>query len=116
MTPEAEFNQLFTRMYELCEEQEWGDPFSYARSREIHMANRLGAMPVLEALLASWNRVLKSSAIGITIRYLYREFLRTEVLDRLAQSRLGTPKREWKQDRLPLVLHTPRTHYRTQQL
>ena len=42
MTPEAEFNQLFTRMYDLCEEQEWGDPFSYARSREIHMANRLG--------------------------------------------------------------------------
>ena len=29
-------------MYQLCEEQGWGDPFSYARSREIHMAGVLG--------------------------------------------------------------------------
>ena len=33
---------LFERMYEICEENNWGDPFSYARSREIHMANLLG--------------------------------------------------------------------------
>ena len=25
-------------MYNLCIDNEWGDPFSYARSREIHMA------------------------------------------------------------------------------
>ena len=25
-------------MYEVCERNEWGDPFSYARSREIHMS------------------------------------------------------------------------------
>ena len=29
-------------MYALCEANEWGDPFSYARSREIHMAGILG--------------------------------------------------------------------------
>lgn len=41
-TPEAEFDYLFERMHELCEIHSWGDPFSYARAREIHMANRLG--------------------------------------------------------------------------
>lgn len=40
-TPEDEFSQLFERMYELCRLNQWGDPFSYARSREIHLANRL---------------------------------------------------------------------------
>jgi len=29
-------------MYDLCKEQGWGDPFSYARSREIYMAGLLG--------------------------------------------------------------------------
>lgn len=42
MTPQEEFAQLFKRMYQICEQQQWGDPFSYARSREIHMANTLG--------------------------------------------------------------------------
>ena len=41
MTPTEEFVKLFERMYELCEENEWGDPFSYARSREIHIAGTL---------------------------------------------------------------------------
>jgi len=41
-TPEAEFKYLFERMYELCKINCWGDPFSYARGREIHMANHLG--------------------------------------------------------------------------
>jgi len=41
-TPQAEFNHLFKRMHKLCEINCWGDPFSYARSREIHMAIRLG--------------------------------------------------------------------------
>ena len=41
MTPQQEFAELFKRMYQICEEQQWGDPFSYARSREIHMANIL---------------------------------------------------------------------------
>ena len=29
-------------MYTLCEENNWGAPFSYARSRAIHMAGVLG--------------------------------------------------------------------------
>ena len=29
-------------MYQICEENNWGDPFSYARSREIHLAGLLG--------------------------------------------------------------------------
>ena len=41
-TPEAEFAYCFERMYELCRVNGWGDPFSYARSREIHLANKLG--------------------------------------------------------------------------
>ena len=36
-----EFKNLFERMYELCEAEGWGDPFSYARSREIHIAGTL---------------------------------------------------------------------------
>lgn len=39
---QQEYNELFKRMWDLCKEHEWGDPFSYARSREIHMANHLG--------------------------------------------------------------------------
>jgi len=42
MTPSEEFAKLFERMYELCKENDWGDPFSYARSREIHIAGTLG--------------------------------------------------------------------------
>lgn len=42
MTPEQKFQQLFEDMYQLCQEQGWGDPFSYARSREIHLAGILG--------------------------------------------------------------------------
>ena len=42
MTPEQKFQELFEEMYQLCDEQGWGDPFSYARSREIHMAGTLG--------------------------------------------------------------------------
>jgi hypothetical protein len=41
-TPEQKFQNLFEDMYELCEQQGWGDPFSYARSREIHLAGILG--------------------------------------------------------------------------
>ena len=34
MNPEQKYQQLFEEMYSLCEENNWGDPFSYARSRE----------------------------------------------------------------------------------
>lgn len=42
MTPEQEYRNLYERMAELCEEQGWGDPFSYARSKEIYAATVLG--------------------------------------------------------------------------
>lgn len=42
MTPEEEFRYLYERMAQLCEEQGWGDPFSYARSKEIYAATVLG--------------------------------------------------------------------------
>ena len=42
MTPVEEYTKLYERIYELCEENSWGDPFSYARAREIHMAGILG--------------------------------------------------------------------------
>ena len=42
VSSQAQFAQLFEQMYALCKKEGWGDPFSYARSREIHMANTLG--------------------------------------------------------------------------
>lgn len=41
-TPEQKFRELYEEMFDLCEEHGWGDPFSYARSKEIHMAGLLG--------------------------------------------------------------------------
>lgn len=41
-TPEQKFRELYEQMFDLCEENGWGDPFSYARSKEIHMAGLLG--------------------------------------------------------------------------
>ena len=42
MTPEQQYKEAFETLYVLCEDNGWGDPFSYARSREIHMATTLG--------------------------------------------------------------------------
>ena len=39
--PTEEFAMLFEKMYKLCDKQGWDDPFSYARSREIHIAGTL---------------------------------------------------------------------------
>lgn len=41
-SPERRYQHLFEEMYKLCQQQGWGDPFSYARSREIHLASVLG--------------------------------------------------------------------------
>ena len=35
------FNELYKQMYDICKKNNWGDPFSYARSKEIYMANFL---------------------------------------------------------------------------
>lgn len=42
MTPEERYIQLYREMHDLCQQQGWGDPFSYARSREIYLAGVLG--------------------------------------------------------------------------
>jgi hypothetical protein len=42
MTPEKKFKKLYEDMFKLCLDNDWGDPFSYARSREIHIAGILG--------------------------------------------------------------------------
>ena len=101
MRPEAQFNDLFVRMYQLCQENKWGDPFSYARSREIHMANHLGHTIAKDysgsdATDAEGNPVEYKSTIGTTIRATYNgisvhptweaqlEYLRTEKIGKYA--------------------------------
>ena len=42
MNPEQHFKSLYEDMFHLCKKNDWGDPFSYARSREIHIAGTLG--------------------------------------------------------------------------
>ena len=42
MTPEKKFQELYKQMWDLCQENEWGDPFSYARAKEIYATCLLG--------------------------------------------------------------------------
>jgi len=42
MTPEEHYRSLYEQMARLCREQRWGDPFSYARAKEIYAATMLG--------------------------------------------------------------------------
>ena len=42
MTPEEKYRHLYKELANLCEKQGWGDPFSYARSKEILAALILG--------------------------------------------------------------------------
>jgi hypothetical protein len=42
VTPEQKFKQMYKEMADLCEENGWGDPFSYARAKEIYAACKLG--------------------------------------------------------------------------
>lgn len=39
---EQQYKILYEMMHTLCETNNWGDPFSYARSREIYQAIELG--------------------------------------------------------------------------
>ena len=38
MSPEEKFAKIYKEMADLCEENGWGDPFSYARAKEIYAA------------------------------------------------------------------------------
>lgn len=42
MTPEEAYIYHLEQAANICEQQGWGDPFSYARSKEIYAAIRLG--------------------------------------------------------------------------
>jgi len=42
MTPEQQFKELYKQMWDLCQENGYGDPFSYARSKEIYATCVLG--------------------------------------------------------------------------
>ena len=42
MTPEEQYAYHYRAMAKICLDQGWGDPFSYARSKEILAANKLG--------------------------------------------------------------------------
>lgn len=42
LTPEEQYSTLYKLMYEVCEQNGWGDPTSYSRSKEILMANEFG--------------------------------------------------------------------------
>lgn len=42
MTAQERYFQLYEELHDLCQEQGWGDPFSYARSREIYISAKLG--------------------------------------------------------------------------
>jgi hypothetical protein len=41
MTPEEKYRKLYEQMYKLCQKNNWGDPFSYSRGKEIYMATVL---------------------------------------------------------------------------
>tara|TARA_A100001015_G_scaffold205131_1_gene229341 strand:- start:296 stop:805 length:510 start_codon:yes stop_codon:yes gene_type:complete len=41
-TDKERFSELYQEMYKICNKNNWGDPFSYARGKEIYMANKLG--------------------------------------------------------------------------
>ena len=50
MTPEQKFAKLYKEMWDLCQENDWGDPFSYARAKEIYATCALGhSMPGADA-------------------------------------------------------------------
>lgn len=69
MKPEQEYKELYERMATLCAEQKWGDPFSYARSKEIYAAIALGhtvatTLSGADAINAAGQEVEYKSTIG----------------------------------------------------
>ena len=40
-TDEELYIELYKQMYDICKRNNWGDPFSYARAKEIYIANFL---------------------------------------------------------------------------
>ncbi len=76
MKPEQEYKELYERMAALCAEQKWGDPFSYARSKEIYAAIALGhkVAPTLsgaDAINAAGQEVEYKSTISNKVKGSY---------------------------------------------
>ena len=42
ITPQKQFQIYWEKMYKICEDNDWGDPFNYSRGKEIIIANYLG--------------------------------------------------------------------------
>ena len=90
-TPKEQYKSIFKQMYQLCDDNGWGDPFSYARSREILMAVELGHEmattysgedaseidPALGLLLYEYkstiNKTIKGSYTGISVQPTLQE-------------------------------------------
>lgn len=94
MTPEEKFMDLYKQMYNLCKENNWGDPFSYARAKEIYMAGVLGhkvseyysgsdgydefgeyeyKSTISDKITASYNGISVQSTLEEQIRYIKEE-------------------------------------------
>jgi hypothetical protein len=76
MKPEQEYKELYERMATLCAEQKWGDPFSYARSKEIYAAIALGhtvatTLSGADAINAAGQEVEYKSTIGNKVKGSY---------------------------------------------
>lgn len=41
ISPEQKYIQLYKQLWDLCQHNNWGDPFSYSRGKEIYIANLL---------------------------------------------------------------------------
>ena len=83
-------------MYEVCERNGWGDPFSYARSREIHMAITLkhtvaqtyaGADAIDEAGNAEYKSTIQDNISGayrgISVQSTWEEQERYLIQDKI---------------------------------
>lgn len=42
MNDTEKYKSVYEELYRICQKNKWGDPFSYARSREIYLAIELG--------------------------------------------------------------------------
>jgi len=74
--PQEEYIELYRQMASVCKEQGWGDPFSYARSKEIYAACKLNHKIADEysgadAITQSGEEVEYKSTIGSKVKGAY---------------------------------------------
>ena len=76
MKPEQKYIELYKQMADLCKQNGWGDPFSYARSKEIYAACVFGHTVApdysgADALNEQGDEVEYKSTIGKKIQGAY---------------------------------------------